>query len=75
MRRSVLVTFSTDFSGVNCELTDLEPCIERDDCSGHTTCASPFAVPECREGWTGEFCTDSTFDGEFDPECPFMDGT
>ena len=60
-----------NFTGKRCQFTDLEPCIPRDDCTGHVFCAGPFAEPECLDGWTGlPDCTDSTFAGLIDPECP-----
>ena len=67
---AVLMLFFIDFFGENCELTNLVPCVERDDCTGHVTCPDPFGPPECLDGWTGDNCTDPTFTGMFNPDCP-----
>ena len=58
---------TTDFPIIT---TQPEPCFPRDDCMGHYTCNNETQAIECLEGWTGEFCIDTTFAGEDNPDCP-----
>ena len=68
------ICIALDFTGVNCENTDLEPCTDMDGCEGHYTCAGPFGPKLCLDGWQGENCTDRNFTGGTDPECLFASG-
>ena len=58
------------YTGVNCE-NGPEPCVARDDCSGHLECLGPVEF-ECLGFWSGDDCRIRNYTGPelVDPECP-----